>query len=102
MKGKDMPSDYINTLSYKYNISTTELEKDWNEAKKSIDKSNVSYWPEVVSVFKKLIKDHYGIIENHMSFQDYKNLTEEFEDQVEIPTKEMQKKNIEDKYNKGE
>ena len=98
MKGKFMPANYIKSLSDKYNVSVGDLEKDWNAAKNSVNKSNSSYWPTVVSVFKKIIKSHYGINENYISFIDYKNLTEEFEDQVVIPTKEVQKKNIEDKY----
>ena len=71
-----MPNNYINKLSTKYHINKNDLEKDWEEAKKIVDKTKYrdSYYAVVMNIFKKMINSRYGLNENiikKLTFKQY-------------------------------
>lgn len=97
-----MPNNYINDLSTKYGISRNNLEKDWSEAEKAVDKSKYgdNYYAVVTSIFKKMINSHYNLNENVFSNLNFKQFYL-YEDTInhyeieEMPTKELQRDNQE-------
>ncbi len=81
-----MPNNYINSLSTKYGISKEELEDDWNNAEKAVDKVKYGddYYAVVTSIFKKIINNHYNLNENIFSDMKFKQfyLYEELINQI--------------------
>ena len=93
-----MPVSYIQKLSKKHNIPVNDLESIWNMAKYSVKDHN--NWGAVTNIFKNMINKKYNINEkSSLSFDEFRELYEEFEEQIEIPTKEIQDKNLESHYN---
>jgi len=63
-----MPTNYIKSLSKKHNISVTELDKCWEEAKKDLgdeykDNEEMKYGT-IVKIFKNIINKKYGLKES--------------------------------------
>lgn len=96
-----MPTNYIKKLSNNYNIPISDLENEWNLAKSDIrtDKSDTKYWIRVMSDFKKRIQTKFNIHEQITipNMIDFIEMTEEFETQEIMPTKEISNQNIRDK-----
>lgn len=59
-----MPSDYIKSLSNKYNIGINKLESSWITAKKQVNRDNYSkedYYKIVTYIFKKIINKRFNL-----------------------------------------
>lgn len=56
-----MPNNYIKSISSKYNIPVSTLEKDWKKAKEYADSEN--QYGLITHIFKNIINKHHGLKE---------------------------------------